>query len=263
MKITVEVNVRENASPDDILEWLARGRAIDAGPAIMRSFAIGEVGTSLVGTEEQVDRRNAAVDETGDPVDEDAGSVDGAAQDAPPGVKPAGSKRGPRAGRAASKTAEEQAAALVAQQQAAPTAGFEPPPGAAPPGVVPNVASLPPGVTQNAAPPGVVANAAPPGVAAPAAPQVTEPAVSMPKADGNPTLDANGHMRLEDFRAECMLVQNEAKARGRTAAFPFNVLRAEKWPDGTEKGFATMQIDMCPPEHRRTLLDHCMMVLNA
>jgi hypothetical protein len=160
------------------------------------------------------------------------------------------------AGAAAPKRGRRKATADIAAAQAAAMTTAEPTPAAA---------TAPLQQTTNPAlPPGVQPGgfAIPPGASAPQQAQpVPPPDAAMPKADPPPPANAGGEMRLEDFKAECVAIYQEAQSRGLTAAYPFNVVKSETWPDGSPKPFRFLNPDSTPPEFRRRVLDECMAIM--
>lgn len=86
----------------------------------------------------------------------------------------------------------------------------------------------------------------------------------MPKVEPPSAAAGNGHMSLEDFKSEAMVVYNAAVESGRQeTAAPFNIIRRDAWPDGSAKPFKTMSMDAVPPEFRRMVLDWCQRGLMA
>lgn len=254
MKITVEINVSHDALQEDLGYWLALGRKLDIDDVVLKSaaqsFMYGQSSEQI-----QDDQKIAVPIDTvkdtdvaakgAEPESEDEGETEEQqpAGNLPPGVAPptTGNRRGPR-GRKAAKTAEEQVQALAGQElQASPQPETRQPSTGLPPGVT-MPAGLPPGVT---------------------APAPAEPQVAMPKVEvTSASADANGVMALEDFKAEAMALYNEAQSQGKPSAYPFNIIRAETWPDGSAKDFQTMAMDKVPAAQRRRVLDASVLVLS-
>jgi hypothetical protein len=260
MKITVELNVRDDARQEDLGYWLWLGQALDAKPIIgeMVSFTqTGPVADQSVKASQPDDK---AVHTTSHGEGPEAGADEGEDDAAdepqptgnlPPGVSPpaaTASRRGPRAGgRKKAQTAEQQVEALAEKVNgvdASPATPEQP------------QTNMPPGVTM---PSGM-----PPGVSPPAPSQPTPPApaAAMPAALPPSAASANGEMNLEDFKAEVLTLYTAAQQAGLPAAYPFNVIRAEKWPDGSDKDFRTMVMDQVPLGARRKVVDQCVALLS-
>jgi len=162
------------------------------------------------------------------------------------------------------QTAEAQVAALTGALPPGVTQpAFAPPPAgvAAPPVQVPAQQMEQGGGF--AIPPGAVGGngfAPPPAVLTP--PVAQPPAAAMPPTAPPPPAP-DGTLSLEDYKAQVMQLQNAAQAAQKTAAYPFNIIRADTWPDGSPKPFKTMMHDSVPPEFRQLVLDWSAHLLNS
>ena len=65
----------------------------------------------------------------------------------------------------------------------------------------------------------------------------------------------NGEISLEEFKRQANELHTLAQSRGLQKAFPFNIMRAETWPNGAPKDFVTMSIEQVPPHRRQDVLD--------
>jgi hypothetical protein len=161
---------------------------------------------------------------------------------APDGDVPAATA-GSRRGRRPRQTAEAQVQRM--EGAAAPTVSLAP---VAPPATA-GFAAPPAPAAPLFAPPGTGFQVQAPLFAAPSAPVAAVPPVALP-----PEAVANGVMSLDDFKARAFEVQTEAQAKGKPQAYPFNIMRADTWPNGAPKGFATMSFDQVPPDMRESVI---------
>ena len=267
MEITVRLNVRADADPVAVAQFLEWGRRLDAGPTVTHGVAVGDMSRTVTGPAEEIERAMGAGSVTEQPHEQPtwtgpaAGGltpVEAAAAETPP-AKPAGRRRR-GAGTAAEQAEALGAPATTVVPQAPPQSAAAPPSRALPPGVQPGGFAIPPG----ASPPGAQPTTQQPQPAAQQSPPVVqqpEPAAAMPAAVPPSAPAANGAMALEDFKAEANAIYAEAQAKGKYDAYPFNVWRRATWPDGAAKPFTCISADSVPPEFRRRVLDECLGML--
>jgi len=229
MRISVEIELRHNADPVAVQQWLQWGRELDKGPQSLLSELRAGQKEPLVPVPETL---TEAEPPQGDDSDLPEEVVPPPSAAVPPGVTAGPRPRGrPRRNPA---TTEQQVAALEASAaEASP-----PPPVQAP-------ASAP-----------TPSFAAPPGVAPP------QPVAAMPPVQPAPPPVNGAVMAMDDFRTALFELQTEAQNAGKQIAIPFNVMRtAGVWPDGSPKSWSTMMADKVPPEERTKLIEQCQMAL--
>ena len=276
MKMSIEINVRDDADPQDIGQMFAAIRRVEVPPVeyvTLRGFDLGqhappdlanpggfpppgmEQFTERTGSQQSaIQGASLAALPVSDPTKPLVPSGEAAAPQ--PELTPTG-----RVKRKRGQAADEAAASAAPGEMrppGVPPAGFTPPPAgvaAAPPTAAPAEFAPPPGFGGGAVPPGMT----PP--AAPAAPAAPPPTAAVPQAAAVPA-QAGGPMSLEDFKAECMELFAAAQTAGNPSAYPFNIIRLDAWPDGSPKPFKTMSVDMVPAESRRTVLDWCINLLS-
>ena len=249
MDITVRLTLAEDFNAATLQQWLVMGRELDAGLPSTVAYAVGDTSktvTSFAGAHPLGEGRQMELPLTD--VDDESNPI-GPVGVVPPGVAQSGKPKSSRGGRRANAaTAEAQAAAM----QGAGTAPETQQAPVSPPSTAPAGFAVPPGVVRQE-PQAVPATTT----------TATEPQAAMPKTEP-PTAAQNvdGVMSLEDYKAEALSVFNAAKERNMTRAYPFNVMRqADVWPDGSPKAWATMNADSVPPDQRRLVLEHCMLLL--
>jgi hypothetical protein len=287
VKIIFEVTPKDGVDPLIFGQAIAWLQQIDAGAVVTRTVAVGEVSAATKGPASVVAPDLSASGHINDGVEnlaEEGEEVEEAAANAAvtANLATAAAAVGPkkRGRKPKGQTAEAQVAALTGAL----------PPGAMPPGVTQPAFTPPPvGVaamsTQQAEqgggfaiPPGAVGGNgfAPQGMSTPMAPPAgtnggpgsvpvappPAPAAAMPSA-APPSPAPNGVVSLEDYKAQVLQLQNAAQAASKTNAYPFNIIRADTWPDGTPKPFKTMMHDSVPPEHRQLVLDWSAHLLNS
>ena len=262
MKITFEITPKDGVDPLIFGQAIAWLQQIDAG-AVVNVFPPALTGHS---TENEALRRGEYRPPGNENTEEESEEAESAANAAVTSdLATAAAAVGPkkRGRKPKAQTAEAQVAALTGASPA----------GALPPGVTQPAFAPPPAGVAAALPPSAQTQseqgagfAIPPGAVggngfAPAAPP--PPEAAMPAAAPPPPQAPNGALSLEDYKAQVMQFQTAAQSANKPNAYPFNIIRAQTWPDGTPKPFNTMMHDSVPPEFRQLVLDWSAHLLNS
>jgi hypothetical protein len=242
MKIVVELSVRTSASAALLGSFMRLAFEIDslAGVSTIGTLkpaaSVTDLDQALPGAAEDGGGENEGEEGEGEEGDEVITGL------APPGTGAvAPKKRGRKP-----KNAEQ----ALAGMQAGNAASTAVTPAALPPGVSPMIS----GAAPSGAPPGVGGAAA--GVGSP--PGVAPVAAAVPAQTPAPPLAEGQFMTVDDFKTQAMAIHSEAQKINKATAYPFNIIRAENWPDGSAKAWKTMTMDTVPAEDRQRVLDWSM-----
>lgn len=271
MKMIFEVTLKDGVDPlafGQVIAWL---QVIDAGATVTRTVAVGDVSATTTGPASAAAPADmtaatglSTVEDDGEWTEESEAAANAAVTaDLATAAAAVGPKK--RGRKPKGQTAEAQVAALTGALPPGVTQpAFAPPPA----GVAAPPAALQPAQQMDqgggfAIPPGAVGgNGFAPPPAAPTPPVAQPPAAAMPPVAPPPPAP-DGTLSLEDYKAQVMQLQNAAQAAQKTAAYPFNIIRADTWPDSSPKPFKTMMHDSVPPEFRQLVLDWSAHLLNS
>lgn len=214
MRINVELDLRDDADPAAVAQWLSTGKELSVpNPYVMHL----QPATQPMAVTVQADQVMTTVQATTQ-VEQPAATA-------------------PKAGRGKGKNAAEAAAALAKQnttdqqqlqpttQQTQPVEQAQQPASTIPTSIPTSMPGLPPGITMGAA-----------VVTAPAMPP-PQPAAVAP----------NGAASIEDLRAVCAAVNQ------RSPQLVFKIMKSEAWSDGTAKP-RWLTIDNVPPDQYERLI---------
>ena len=264
MQLSLTLNVKPDADPLVVGQFLAWALRLDAGLMVTQTIAVGDISKTVTGPTSAV-LAETSDEHGGDPAwtgPAPGGLTNGeaAAADTAPPAPP--KKRGRPS--AAASTAAQQAAALTSDDVTAPKPGN----GALPPGIDPATAAtvmMPPpnpGAPSGFAVPPGATTPTPPAAATPPVQQQSEPQAAMPAVPpAAAATEPGGVIALDPFKTQCMELYKAAQPKGLTAAYPFTIIRGDTWPsDGTAK-FKVMSFDSVPVEFRQRVIDESMAIL--